>query len=72
MESKNEIVFASNIDKLNHLNLKRKDLTKLFTVTIDGDDAKDFDDAISFQKKMDGMHLFVHSPRKNNKMHQFA
>ncbi|MGX9395847.1 ribonuclease R [Mycoplasma sp. 1573] len=39
----------------------RKDLTQLFTVTIDGDDTKDFDDAISCQKRSDGtFDLWVH------------
>jgi ribonuclease R len=39
----------------------RADLRKLLTITIDGDDARDFDDAISVSKtKGDGYELWVH------------
>lgn len=38
----------------------RKNLKKFYTVTIDGDNAKDFDDAISFEKTRDGYSLYVH------------
>jgi len=38
----------------------RIDLRFMQTVTIDGDDAKDFDDAISIIKKEDGYSLYVH------------
>ena len=40
---------------------ERADLTDLLTITIDGDDARDFDDAISVSRtKGDGYELWVH------------
>ncbi len=38
----------------------RKDYTRLFTVTIDGETAKDFDDAVSIKKAKGSTKLYVH------------
>jgi len=38
----------------------RRDYRKLYTVTIDGDNAKDFDDAISFESGHNGHRLYIH------------
>ncbi len=46
--------------KIKFVEQQRKDLTDLLTITIDGDDAKDFDDAISVEKTENGYKLYVH------------
>lgn len=38
----------------------RTDYTSLMTITIDGDDSKDFDDAISLERDEKGFKLYVH------------
>jgi ribonuclease R len=38
----------------------RKDYTKLFTITIDGERAKDFDDAVSIESSISGYTLYIH------------
>ncbi|MDO5717858.1 MAG: ribonuclease R [Tissierellia bacterium] len=48
-------------DEVSELDLNgRTDMTDLFTVTIDGASAKDFDDAISIKKENGNYKLFVH------------
>jgi len=39
---------------------QRKDLRQLFTFTVDPEDARDFDDALSFQASETGVTVFVH------------
>ena len=46
--------------KVSFLDDFRCDLRSLTTFTIDGDDARDFDDAISIEKVNDGYQLYVH------------
>jgi ribonuclease R len=50
--------FGSEVVKSHHP--ERKDLTDLFTITIDPKTAKDFDDALSIQRTSKGYKLFVH------------
>ena len=58
-QTKKELVFIE--DQVNQNELEgRTDLSKLFTVTIDGRDSKDFDDAISIEKNGEDYDLYVH------------
>ncbi|MFC1669156.1 ribonuclease R family protein [Spirochaetota bacterium] len=55
----NELQRIKNSIPENELS-NRKDYRKKFTVTIDGENAKDFDDAISVEKSGDNFIIFVH------------
>ncbi|MDY6935284.1 MAG: ribonuclease R family protein [Spirochaetota bacterium] len=52
----------SNISEYIHQDrsIKRKDYRGLFTITIDGEDAKDFDDAISLETSQNEYKLYIH------------
>ena len=58
-ETKKETLYIEDSISSNELN-GRKDLRDLFTVTIDGRDSKDFDDAISIEKNGENYDLYVH------------
>ncbi|MDD4316553.1 MAG: ribonuclease R [Clostridia bacterium] len=47
-------------EKIAYASVDRTDIRELQTITIDGDDAKDFDDAISVKKTAHGYKLYVH------------
>ena len=58
-ETKKETLYIG--DSVSSIELNgRKDLRDLFTVTIDGRDSKDFDDAISIEKNGENYDLYVH------------
>lgn len=58
-ETKKKVLYVK--DTVSGLELDgRMDLRDLFTVTIDGRDSKDFDDAISIEKNGDNYDLYVH------------
>ena len=46
-------------ERIDSLEGKRHDLTKLFTVTIDNEGTRDFDDAISFERLNDGVRVGI-------------
>ena len=58
-QTKKELVFIE--DEVNSQELlSRTNLSELYTITIDGRDSKDFDDAISIDKNGDNFDLYVH------------
>ena len=60
LESQAEKIFQNYHQQKKQIFQGRKDLTKQHIITIDGEDAKDFDDAISIEKNSQGFLLGVH------------
>lgn len=58
-QTKKELVFIEDEVNSEEL-LSRTNLSDLYTITIDGRDSKDFDDAISIDKNGDNYDLYVH------------
>ena len=58
-ETKKEVLYINKEVKEDELE-NRTDFRDLFTVTIDGRDSKDFDDAISIEKNGENYDLYVH------------
>ncbi len=54
-----DLLYSSS-KKKDLVNLRRKDLRSLPTITIDGEYAKDFDDAVSIKIERHGYKLYVH------------
>ena len=60
IEKEAELVAQKARQKFNEEISSRKDFRNVLTFTIDPEDAKDFDDAISYQKLPDGIEVGVH------------
>lgn len=58
-QTKKELLYIDDEVSQDEL-IGRTDFTDLYTVTIDGRDSKDFDDAISIEKNEDNYDLYVH------------
>lgn len=58
-QTKKELLFIGDEVEEDEL-IGRTDLSELYTVTIDGRDSKDFDDAISIEKNAENYDLYVH------------
>lgn len=61
-EAELTVSFSSTIKKtdVKVKDINRRNLREITTITIDGENAKDFDDAVSIMKTSDGYRLWVH------------